>query len=77
MRRHGVARPAVRLTLSDGQSYFAGALEPLDHPGLVRLVPPGSVADPPRIVVIAVAAVTRFEVIAEGPPWTGRRSPGE
>jgi hypothetical protein len=66
----------VRLVLSDGQALFAGGLEPLEHPELLRLLPPGGLADPPRIVVVAVAAVTRFEVIGEGPAWIGRPPPG-
>jgi hypothetical protein len=61
--------------LSDGQALFAGGLQVLDHPGLLRLIPPASAADPPRIVVIAVDAVTRFEVIGEGPAWSGRPPP--
>jgi hypothetical protein len=65
----------VRLVLSDGQALFAGGLEALGHPGLLRLLPPAGLADPPRTVVVAVAAVTRFEVIAEGPAWVGRPPP--
>jgi len=38
----------------------------------VRIQPLANLADPPRIVVIAVAALSRFEVIGEGPAWAGR-----